>query len=62
MHTMTKRKIAAAVSLAAAALAIVPAAARAQSSVTLYGILDAGVTYVGNSGGARLAEFGDGVS
>ncbi|SDC58880.1 porin [Paraburkholderia lycopersici] len=36
--------------------------AHAQSSVTLYGILDAGVTYVNNSGGAHLAEFSDGVS
>lgn len=37
-------------------------AAHAQSSVTLYGILDAGVTYVSNSGGSHLAEFSDGVS
>lgn len=50
------RAIAALIALAAAPLA------HAQSSVTLYGILDAGVTYVSNSGGSHLVEFSDGVS
>ncbi len=36
--------------------------AHAQSSVTLYGILDAGITYVNNSGGAHVFKFDDGVS
>ncbi|WDD91601.1 porin [Burkholderia sp. FERM BP-3421] len=43
-------------------LAGVPVAGYAQSSVTLYGILDAGVTYVSNSGGGRVVKFDDGVS
>ncbi|MEX3953225.1 porin [Paraburkholderia sp. EG287B] len=52
----TLRSIAALLALGAAPLA------HAQSSVTLYGILDAGVTYVSNSGGSHLFEFSDGVS
>nr|WP_233273042.1 porin [Paraburkholderia acidisoli] len=48
---------------AACALALFSAGARASDgSVTLYGVLDAGVTYVSNAGGARLVEFDDGVS
>lgn len=43
-------------------LAGVPVAGYAQSSVTLYGILDAGVTYVSNSGGGHVVKFDDGVS
>ena len=33
----------------------------AQSSVTLYGILDAGITYVNNTGGSHVVKFDDGV-
>ncbi|WP_408467695.1 porin [Paraburkholderia fungorum] len=36
--------------------------ARAQSSVTLYGILDAGITYVNNTGGSHVVKFDDGVA
>ncbi|MFM0341356.1 porin [Paraburkholderia fungorum] len=43
-------------------LAALPFAARAQSSVTLYGVIDAGVTYVSNAGGAHQVKFDDGVS
>jgi outer membrane protein OmpU len=43
-------------------LAALPFAARAQSSVTLYGVIDAGVTYVNNAGGAHQVKFDDGVS
>ncbi|HDR9872839.1 TPA: porin [Burkholderia cenocepacia] len=38
------------------------ASAIAQSSVTLYGIIDAGLTYASNVGGNRLYQFGDGVN
>ncbi|MGF6367339.1 outer membrane protein OmpU [Paraburkholderia sp. RAU6.4a] len=44
------------------ALALLPVAARAQSSVTLYGVLDAGITYVSNAGGSHLVKFDDGVT
>lgn len=57
-----KTRNAAALSLTAITLATLPAFAHAQSSVTLYGILDTGVTYVSNSGGSHLVEFSDGVS
>ncbi|PTB22064.1 porin [Trinickia symbiotica] len=46
----------------ALALASIPALSQAQSSVTLYGILDAGITYVSNSGGSHVIKFDDGVS
>ncbi|MFM0731086.1 porin [Paraburkholderia sediminicola] len=49
--------------LALAASAVcAPTAAHAQSSVTLYGILDAGITYVNNAGGAHQFKFDDGIS
>ena len=49
--------------LTAALLLAAPCvAARAQSSVTLYGVLDAGITYVSNTGGSHAVRFDDGVS
>ncbi|MGU7783602.1 porin [Burkholderia sp. PU8-34] len=48
--------------LAALALACAATDSRAQSSVTLYGVLDAGITYVSNTGGAHVVKFDDGVS
>jgi outer membrane protein OmpU len=47
---------------AAMMLACFPVASRAQSSVTLYGVIDAGVTYVTNSGGSHVVKFDDGIS
>jgi len=38
------------------------AAVHAQSSIMLYGILDAGMTYVNNAGGAHQYKFDDGIS
>lgn len=46
----------------ALALASLPAVSHAQSSVTLYGILDAGITYVSNTGGSHVVRFDDGIS
>lgn len=52
--------------VASAALGTFGAAAHAQSSVTLYGLIDAGVTYVNKSattsGPSSLVKFGDGVA
>ncbi|MGF6770143.1 putative porin [Paraburkholderia sp. GAS199] len=50
--------------LAAATLAIFAGAAHAQSSVSLYGIIDAGFTYVNHAGtaGQKLYQYGDGVA
>lgn len=63
MHTTKPAILAFSLRCAFAGLALTSVcAAHAQSSVTLYGILDAGGTYVSNSGGSRLAEFSDGVS
>ncbi|SDR62674.1 porin [Paraburkholderia tuberum] len=39
-----------------------PAMVHAQSSVTLYGIIDGGITYVNNAGGSHVVKFDDGVS
>lgn len=57
-----KRLNAAALSGVAFALASIPAPSQAQSSVTLYGIIDAGITYVTNTGGSHVVKFDDGVS
>ncbi|MEQ5843179.1 porin [Paraburkholderia acidicola] len=57
-----KRLNAAAFSGAALVLASVPAISHAQSSVTLYGVLDAGITYVNNTGGSHVVKFDDGIS
>src|SRR6185312_4117580 len=46
----------------ALALASVPALSHAQSSVTLYGILDAGITYASNTGGSHVVKFDDGIA
>jgi predicted porin len=52
--------------IAAATLASLSASAHAQGSVTLYGILDAGISYVSHSstqtGSAQLVKYGDGVA
>ncbi|KAE8756610.1 porin [Paraburkholderia madseniana] len=50
--------------LAAATLAVFATAAHAQSSVTLYGLIDAGFTYVNHAGpqGQKLYQYGDGVA
>jgi predicted porin len=52
--------------VAAAALGSIGAMAHAQGSVTLYGIIDAGVTYVTNAATATghddLFKYGDGVA
>ncbi|TKC87915.1 porin [Trinickia terrae] len=57
-----KKQHSAALRALAVTLAAMPAASRAQSSVTLYGIIDAGITYVSNSCGAHVTQFDDGIS
>lgn len=47
--------------LAAFSIAAFTAAVHAQSSVTLYGALDPGITYVSNQGGHKNVEFQSGV-
>lgn len=47
--------------MVAGVLAASPLGAFAQSSVTLYGIIDAGVTYVTNDGGSHNIKMDDGV-
>ncbi len=60
---MKKRNAVSLSGLALAASAVcAPTVAHAQSSVTLYGILDAGITYVNNAGGAHQFKFDDGIS
>jgi predicted porin len=44
----------------AAALAVVSTQASAQSSVTIYGLLDVGLTYISNLGGHSSLQFKDG--
>ncbi|WP_153102060.1 porin [Paraburkholderia hayleyella] len=46
----------------ACTLSAISGASRAQGSITLYGVLDAGMTYVSNTGGAYVTKFDDGVS
>jgi outer membrane protein OmpU len=57
-----KRLYAVALSGVALVFASAPVTSQAQSSVTLYGIIDAGITYVNNTGGSHVIKFDDGVS
>lgn len=53
---------AAVLSSVALAFASAPVTSQAENSVTLYGIIDAGITYVNNTGGSHVVKFDDGVS
>ena len=61
MNSMNQARLAA-MYAAVLTLAALPMAARGQSSVTLYGVLDAGITYVSNTGGSHVVKFDDGVT
>ncbi|MDR3099070.1 MAG: porin [Paraburkholderia sp.] len=57
-----KKAKAAALTGIALALAALSSESEAQSSVTMYGIIDAGVTYATNAGGSHQVKFDDGIS